>query len=94
MIVHIYGSSILNDKDFHIIFAELFDLPYYGHNLDALWDALTGMIERPVVIVWNDSTISQLSMGAVFFTIIAIFDRVVFQDMKFPEQDRFSYILL
>ena len=39
----------------HKILKEKLELPdYYGENLDALWDCLTGGIELPVCIKWSN----------------------------------------
>jgi ribonuclease inhibitor len=47
------GSKISSEDDFHEAIATGFALPsWYGRNLDALWDALTGMVDRPVELVW------------------------------------------
>lgn len=48
------GRDIHTQFDFHRIFAEFMDFsPYYGSNLDALWDRLITDIERPVIITWG-----------------------------------------
>ncbi len=47
------GSRIMSEDDFHDMFAKGLDLPgWYGRNLDALWDALPGLVKRPLKIVW------------------------------------------
>jgi ribonuclease inhibitor len=47
------GSKITSEGDFHEVIAQGFSLPaWYGRNLDALWDVLTGMVSRPVELVW------------------------------------------
>ncbi|MEQ4922574.1 barstar family protein [Proteus hauseri] len=39
---------------FYLSFAKQFDLPdYFGNNLDALWDVLTGDVELPVQIIFK-----------------------------------------
>ncbi|WP_246842940.1 barstar family protein [Allokutzneria sp. NRRL B-24872] len=38
--------------------------PYYGANLDALWDRLSTDVERPVRIVWRNSELSERALGA------------------------------
>ena len=44
-------KNVKDSYDMHRIFKESMDFPYYyGHNLDALWDMLTGFIETPIEI--------------------------------------------
>ena len=44
-------KEINNDKEFYEIVREKLDLPeYFGDNLDALWDSITGYIELPIKI--------------------------------------------
>lgn len=60
----------INGEDFHTI-AELHDtlqqkleLPdFYGKNLDALWDCLTGMIELPLQMEWLNYDVSRERLG-------------------------------
>ena len=40
--------------------------PEFGRNLDALWDALTGSVEGPLVIEWRDSDHSRRHLGDDF----------------------------
>lgn len=40
------------------------DLPgFYGRNLDALRDCLTGHIETPLVLVWHDFELLRARLG-------------------------------
>lgn len=40
------------------------DLPgFYGRNLDALRDCLTGHIETPLVLVWHDFELLRTAFG-------------------------------
>ena len=43
-----------------------FDWPqsYYGENLNALWDCLTGWIELPLTLVWKNFEASQKALGS------------------------------
>jgi ribonuclease inhibitor len=45
---------------------------WFGRNLDALHDALTGMVKGPVEIVWRDAERSRRAMGDDFARIVAI----------------------
>jgi ribonuclease inhibitor len=54
------GSKIVSEEDLHTVIAEGLDLPiWYGRNLDALWDALTGIVGRPLKITWIDAELSK-----------------------------------
>lgn len=44
-------KNIDNEKEFYEIIRNKLDLPeYFGDNLDALWDSITGYIELPIKI--------------------------------------------
>lgn len=87
-------KSILSEKDFHEEIAKQFNiLPYYGKNLDSLWDLLSCSIERPVCIIWHDSEDSKNSMGLSFYKIIHVLQMVKQQDDNFGFTDKFNYIL-
>jgi ribonuclease inhibitor len=45
---------------------------WFGRNLDALRDALTGLVEGPVEIVWRDADRSRAAMGEDFERIAAV----------------------
>lgn len=52
---------ISNEKDFYKIAKRDLNLPdYFGNNLDALWDCLTGDIELPVSISFVNMKMPQL----------------------------------
>lgn len=54
------GRNIHTESDVHSILAELMDFgPYYGRNLDSLWDRLSTDIERPIKITWHHSDLSK-----------------------------------
>ncbi len=51
--VQLDGTQIRTEADFHRHVAALLDFgPYYGHNLDALWDRLSTDVPRPVHLIW------------------------------------------
>jgi ribonuclease inhibitor len=51
----IEGTKINSKEELHESLATALGFPsYYGKNLDALWDCLTGQMEMPVTIVWKD----------------------------------------
>lgn len=58
------GSKIFNMEEFHKVLKEELDFPdYYGENLDALWDCLTGWIDLPLKIIWKDYRKSKELLG-------------------------------
>ncbi|XTZ37858.1 barstar family protein [Salmonella enterica] len=88
------GKNILTEADFHFIISESLDFgPYYGQNLDALWDRLSSDVERPVIIIWLNSELSRKALGEYFDKIIYIFEKTKRQDLKFNWDEKFDYIL-
>ncbi|WP_327150159.1 barstar family protein [Nocardia sp. NBC_01329] len=66
------GTQIRTHADLHNALSGPLDFgPYYGHNLNALWDRLTTDVERPVEIVWESSGVSRELMGVEAFEAIA-----------------------
>ncbi|MBQ1013953.1 barstar family protein [Micromonospora sp. M51] len=95
MLVDVRGADVRSEQDFHRILESQLDFgPYYGRNLDALWDRLSTDIERPVQLVWHDASVSRHQLGAAQFDrICEVLDRVVEQDERFGWSDRFTYEL-
>lgn len=74
---------IKTEDQFHTQIAAAFSFPqYYGKNLNALWDVLRIDTERPVELVWLNSTISKQSMGANFDRIVLLFSDLAADDQK------------
>ncbi|MBZ9607630.1 barstar family protein [Clostridium estertheticum] len=58
------GKDFTNMEQLHLIFKSALNLPdYYGKNLDALWDCLTGEIELPLTVVWSNFQDSKTNLG-------------------------------
>lgn len=58
------GSNMLSEYELHIEIKEKLELPiYYGENLDALWDCLTGWIDLPIEVEWKDYDLVEDSLG-------------------------------
>lgn len=75
MEVTINGNEIKSIGDFHQKIKQLLDLPdYYGENLDALWDCLTGWIQTPLTIVWISFEESRKNLGDFADKIINVFN--------------------
>lgn len=90
----INGNKIKTEREFHIQMASELDLgPYYGYNLDALWDRLSTDIERPIRLVWENSSLSQRELGDIYFKIIFILDRTKKQDIDLGLDEKFDFIL-
>lgn len=88
------GLEIYTESDVHRVLANLLDFgPYYGRNLDALWDRLSTDVERPVRIVWLHSDLSKQRLGEFFDRIIQILERTKQQDIQFCWDDKFDYVL-
>ncbi|WP_405471120.1 barstar family protein (plasmid) [Morganella morganii] len=88
------GTNIQTETDFHRIISESLDFgPYYGRNLDALWDRLSSDVERPVRIIWLNSELSRKYLDGYFDKIIQIFERTKQQDLKFNWPEKFDYLL-
>ncbi|PTM57979.1 barstar family protein [Desmospora activa] len=71
--VYLAGKRIKNRDDFHKEIRESFGFPaYYGGNLDALWDMLTGWIQLPVTLIWEDFFDSRDAMGNAVDPIVNV----------------------
>lgn len=88
------GACVLSEKEFHSIISLSLNFgPYYGKNLDALWDRLSTDIERPVKMIWLNSELSRVGLGNYFDKIIEVFERVKLQDLNFNWEEKFDYEL-
>ena len=84
-----------SEADLHRELAVLLSFgPYYGANLDALWDRLSTDVARPVHLIWTASGVSRAAMGSVLFDRVErILERAAGQDVAFNWTDRFTYEL-
>lgn len=74
MEIIIDGERIKTTDDFHLEIKEKLEFPdYYGENLDALWDCLTGSIDLPVTLVWDNADLSKENLGDEFDRIVDLF---------------------
>jgi ribonuclease inhibitor len=72
--VIINGEHFVNTQEFHKYIKEKLELPdYYGGNLDALWDCLTGWIDMPLLIVWENFEKSKEYLGDEVHKIVQVF---------------------
>jgi RNAse (barnase) inhibitor barstar len=60
---------------------EAFGAPdYFGHNPDALWDAITEYGGEPIEIVWHKAARSRAPLGRDFDDIVAVLERAAAED--------------
>ncbi|WP_102272008.1 barstar family protein [Cytobacillus massiliigabonensis] len=72
--VIINGEHFVNMQKFHKHIKDKLELPdYYGGNLDALWDCLTGWIDMPLLIVWENFEKSKEYLGDEIHKIVQVF---------------------
>lgn len=65
-------DTIQTIDDFYAIAVKYLQLPeYFGNNLDALWDCVTGEIELPIEIYFINITTPQLEQ---YDGVIAVFE--------------------
>ncbi|SDD17810.1 barstar family protein [Niabella drilacis] len=81
-------DRIGTEADFYKTAITKLELPeYFGNNLDALYDVLTGAIALPVLIRFTDLSLGQLEK---FSDIIAVFEDAA---AELEEQLIFEYYL-
>jgi RNAse (barnase) inhibitor barstar len=78
------GSTIRSMRDFHEAVRAASGIDFYGDNLDALWDLLIGLVERPVRIVWIHAAQSETAMGEDFARIVDVIRNAA---TEFPDDD-------
>jgi ribonuclease inhibitor len=62
--VNIDGRYISSYKELHELLKKKLEFPdFYGANLDALWDCITGMIELPLELRWKHYEVSEERLG-------------------------------
>lgn len=63
-IVILDSKEFSNIDELHSVLKERLQLPeYYGENLDALWDCLTGWIDLPITVEWIDYDSGKQKIG-------------------------------
>ena len=94
MLFEMDGRNILSECDFHREIDKALNFgPYYGRNLDALFDRLSTDVERPVTLVWKHSEISREHMGDSFSAVVDVLRRVQAQDEKWGLRETFRFEL-
>lgn len=93
MVLIIDGLTINSEEDLHDFFAKSFSLPdWYGRNLHALWDVLTGMVDMPLTIIWRNSETSKQRI-ANYELIIYKLKKVEVKYQSYGESRAFKLIL-
>ncbi|MCJ8010242.1 barstar family protein [Paenibacillus sp. KQZ6P-2] len=68
------GRKMENRDQLHAVLKEALELPdYYGNNLDALWDCLTGWVEMPLTIRWLHFQKSEEKLGEDSRLVLQLF---------------------
>ncbi|RVU00561.1 barnase inhibitor [Mucilaginibacter limnophilus] len=89
MEISIDGNSIANEAEFHKILKQELELPhYYGENLDALWDCLTGWVDLPLKVIWLNYKIDQKKLGDFSVRIESFFNDVCININEFEIEYR------
>ncbi|MER5606450.1 barstar family protein [Micromonospora tulbaghiae] len=95
MLLEIDGREVRTEADLHLLLARALDFgPYYGANLDALWDRLSRDVPRPVAVVWTDWQVSERNLGARRFERICCLLRAVeAEDREAGHEELFTFEL-
>ncbi|TCQ99299.1 barstar family protein [Neorhizobium sp. JUb45] len=94
MKMSIDGTEIRELGDFYQQFYDLIDVnPKQGRNLNALWDHMSGSVDRPLHLVWVNSENSKKNLGPEFEKLIEVFERTRAQDIAWGLEEKFTYEL-
>ena len=84
------GKTIKTEAALHNFLKSELGFPdYYGMNLDALWDCITGHIALPIKIVWKNVKHSEQMLGKQFVDALI----KLFTDAKKDLGQEFDYEL-
>ncbi|WP_079914338.1 barstar family protein [Paenibacillus sp. 32352] len=68
------GRKFDSKDQLHAVLKEALSLPhYYGNNLDALWDCLTGWVELPLTLRWQHFQESEKKLGEYTGLLLQLF---------------------
>ena len=66
------GKQLSSIEDVHRVVKETFDLPYYGNNLEALWDVWTTKKNSHVII--KHEALLQQHLGQDYTSLLCLFE--------------------
>jgi len=73
-VVTLNSDEFSSIEELHVLLKEKLKLPeYYGNNLDALWDCLTGGTEQPLTLIWIGHEECKLKIGEYADKLASIF---------------------
>jgi RNAse (barnase) inhibitor barstar len=74
------GATLTGAAAVYRKLGEAFGAPdYFGHNPDALWDAITEYHGEPVEIVWRHAAQSKARLGPEYERVVAVLQRAAEQ---------------
>jgi len=75
------GATLPDTAAVYRKLGEAFGAPdYFGHNPDALWDAITEYTGEPIEIVWRNAAQSATRLGPRHEEIVAVLQRAAAED--------------
>ncbi len=83
------GRDFENIEVLHDVLKDKLDFPdYYGRNLDALWDCLTGWVDLPLTLVLKNLEFSNTLLGSYADDVLE-----VLQEAQEELKDEFKIII-
>ena len=83
------GRDFENIEVLHDVLKDKLDFPnYYGRNLDALWDCLTGWVDLPLTLVLINFEFSKKFLGSYADDVLE-----VLQEAQEELEDEFKIII-
>ncbi|MCY8200994.1 barstar family protein [Bacillus subtilis] len=87
--IMIDGRDFENIEVLHDVLKDKLDFPdYYGRNLDALWDCLTGWMDLPLTLVLINFEFSKKFLGSYADDVLE-----VLQEAQEELEDEFKIII-
>ncbi|MED0587369.1 barstar family protein [Bacillus subtilis] len=87
--IMIDGRDFENIEVLHDVLKDKLDFPdYYGRNLDALWDCLTGWVDLPLTLVLINFEFSKKFLGSYADDVLE-----VLQEAQEELEDEFKIII-
>jgi ribonuclease inhibitor len=71
------GKQLSSIEDVHRVVKETFDLPYYGNNLDALWDVLT--TKKDIHVIIKHEALLHQHLGQDYTSLLRLFEDLKLQ---------------